>query len=83
MILIQGGGRATAIQTWRPSDERKVELVKEIVDSLIVIRKRPGTEDLLTTLSGVTQRLADEQPFRAAVMLRDYAERDELRRGRL
>ena len=71
------GGRATAIQTWRPEDERKVELVKEILDSLIVIRKRQGTEDMLTTLSGVVKRLEYGQPFRAAVMLKDYAERQE------
>lgn len=75
------GGRATAIQTWRPEDERKVEIVQEILNHLIAIRKQDGTTDMLMTLAGVTQRLEQGQPFRAAVMLKDYAERQE--RGRL
>lgn len=77
------GGSATAIQTWRPEDDRKAEAIREINDFLRAISKRPGTEDMLATLSGVTRRLAHGEPFRAAVMLREYAERDELRRWRL
>lgn len=77
------GGRTTSIQTWRPEDDRKAEAIREINDSLRAISKEPGTEDMLATLSGVTRRLAHGEPFRAAVILRDYAERQELRRGRL
>ena len=46
------GGRATAIQTWRPEDERKVEIVQEILNHLIAIRKQDGTTDMLMTLAG-------------------------------
>lgn len=65
------------IQTWSDAEDRKQAAVQHILGMLISIKKQDGTEDTLRTLEGVVSRLEARQPYRAAVILTDYAQRTE------
>ncbi len=59
------------------AEDRKQDAVQHILGLLIEIKRTDGTEDLLRTLEGVVARLQARQPYRAAVLLEDYANRCE------
>lgn len=65
------------VNGWADADDRKTAAVKNILGMLISLKRRDGTEDTLRVLEGVVARLEARQPYRAAVLLTDFAQRSE------
>lgn len=65
------------VNGWSDADDRKTAAVKNILGLLISLKRQDGTEDTLRVLEGVVSRLEARQPYRAAVLLTDFAQRSE------
>ena len=65
------------IQTWHDQTDGIREARTSINKSLDKLAERPDTYGAFRVLDGIAAKLANGQPFQAAVLLRDYAELTE------
>lgn len=65
------------IQVWHDSTDRIKEVRASIDKSLDALAEMPDSYGAFRALDGIVAKLANGQPFQAAVLLREYAELTE------